>query len=116
MTMKLKQFAGKVFRKAASPILKAEIHDSSLIKVPLRSRRIAAQPLANIPVSKRGEMLVMQRMWFVQGRPTDSTRRDYEGIFTGNLTALHKEAMRQMFPDTDDDHPAPPRRRRAARA
>jgi hypothetical protein len=51
----------RTIKKAASPLLKTRVYNSST-KMPIKSTRIAAQPLANVPVAKRGEALVIQRL------------------------------------------------------
>jgi hypothetical protein len=56
---RVKRFAQRAIKKAASLLLKTRVYDSS-IKMPIRSTRITAQPLANVPVAKRGEALVIQ--------------------------------------------------------
>jgi hypothetical protein len=58
---RVKRFMQRTIKKAASPLLKTRVYDSST-KMPIRSTRIAAQPLANVPVAKRGEALVIQRL------------------------------------------------------
>lgn len=65
-----KHFTQRVFKKAASPLLSPPSEKSPSFKMPLRSRRIAAQPLSKVPVAMRGEFLDMQRMGLLQGRTT----------------------------------------------
>jgi hypothetical protein len=66
-TGKLKRFTDRILMKAASPLLQAKVHESSSTKLPLRSRRLAANPLSKVPVAKRGEILVMQRLDLTRG-------------------------------------------------
>lgn len=89
------------------------MHDSGSPKMPLRSRRITANPLSRIPVAKRGEILVMQRMGLTCGRatPTASAQRDYDNMFIDKLTDSHEEAMKELFPD--EERPRCSRRRHA---
>ena len=54
--------------------------------MPKRSRRIAAQPLAHIPISKRGEVLLMRRMGFAPpaGPISSASKRAYDDFFVRN--------------------------------
>lgn len=67
--------------------------------MPIRSERIAAQPLAHIPASKQGEVLLMQKMGIAP--PTTlvsfASKRSYDAIFTGNLTLSHMAALDELF-------------------
>jgi hypothetical protein len=71
--------------------------------LPKRSRRIAAQPLAHIPTSKRGKVLLMQRMAFAPpAAPVSSaSKRAYDDLFAGNLTSSEAEALEVLFPVTN---------------
>lgn len=92
---RLKRFAQWVLKKSATPLLPlpTKIYDTSSGKLPMRSRRIAAQPLANIPVAKQGEALIMQSLGTLQGRLAESAKQEYEAMFTGNLEPSHVAAM-----------------------
>lgn len=107
-TGRLKRFAQRVLMKTTMPLLPTKVYDSPLL--PMRSRRIAAQPLSKIPVAKR----VKQRLGTLQGRPAEPAKHEYEAMFTGNRGPSHVEAMRELFPD--EDHPLRSRRRRGRRA
>ncbi|KAJ1290255.1 hypothetical protein BS78_02G229100 [Paspalum vaginatum] len=52
-----------------TPVPRASVstHDSGRGGFPLRSKRIVAQELARVPVAKRGEILVMQRLGLADG-------------------------------------------------
>ena len=68
--------------------------------LPIRSRRIAAQPLSHVPTSKRGEVLLMQRMGIVPP-PTlvfFTSKGAYDAIFAGNLMWSQVEALDELFP------------------
>jgi hypothetical protein len=80
-------------------------------KLPTCSRRIAAQALSRVPASKRGEVLVMKQMGFVDGqtRHSTTTQNAYDIIFVNQLNPSHAEAMRQLFLDPEGERP----RRRA---
>ena len=70
------------------------------LPIQTRSTRIAAQKLAHIPASKRGEMLLMQRMG-VPPPPapvTPASKRALEAIFTDNLTETQIVALDELFP------------------
>ena len=71
--------------------------------LPKQSRRIAAQPLAHIPISKQGEVLLMQRMGVAPPAATISSasKRTYDDLFTGNLTSSEVEALDVLFPATN---------------
>ena len=64
-------------------------------KLPTRSRRIAAQPLSRVLASKRGEVLMMKRMGFLDGQTRSSTTvvDAYDSIFVDQLNPLYAEAM-----------------------
>ena len=56
-------------------------------KLPTQSRRIAAQPLSHVPASKRGQVLVMKRMGYLDGqmRPLTASKDAYDSIFVDQL-------------------------------
>lgn len=110
---KVKCFTERILKKAASPLLHAKVDDSSSAKLPLRSRRIAANPLSKVPVVKRGEILVMQRLGLTRGRatPSKSAHSEYDSMFVDKLSNSHEEAMRELFPENEL-----PRRSRGWRA
>ena len=60
-------------------------------------------PLAHIPTSKRGEVLLMQRMGIVLPAPPVSSvsKETYDAIFAGNLTPSHVAALDELFPVTN---------------
>ncbi|XP_066318321.1 uncharacterized protein [Miscanthus floridulus] len=70
--------------------------------MPKRSRRIAAQPLAHIPTSKRGEVLFMRRMGFAPpaGPISSASKRAYDDFFAMNWTSSEVEALDELFPAT----------------
>lgn len=110
---KLRRFTERILKKAASPLLQTKVHDSSSAKLPLQSRRLAANPLSKVPVAKRGEILVTQRLGLTRGRPapTESVQQEYDSMFIDKLSDTHEKAMRELFPDKDL-----PRRARGRRA
>jgi len=68
--------------------------------MPKRSRRIAAQPLAHIPISKRGEVLLMRRMGFAPpaGPISSASKGAYDEFFVRNWTSSEVEALDALFP------------------
>ena len=70
--------------------------------MPKRSIRIAAQPLAHIPISKRGEVLLMRRMGFAPpaGPISSASKRAYDDFFVRNWTSSEVEALDELFPAT----------------
>ena len=71
--------------------------------LPKRRRWIAAQPLAHILTSKRGKVLLMQRMGFAPpAAPISSaSKRAYGDLFARNLTSSEVEALDELFPATN---------------
>ena len=70
--------------------------------MPKRSIRIAAQPLAHIPISKRGEVLLMRRMGFASpaGPISFASKKAYDDFFARNWTSSEVEALDELFPAT----------------
>ena len=67
--------------------------------IPWWSRLLAAQPLSRVSASKRGDVLIMQRMGFAKG-PSASSASEleaYEKLFDGDLTASEAEALDELF-------------------
>jgi hypothetical protein len=58
---RLARFTEEVQLKRRSPLITTPPRQKAATKrsLPIRSRRIVAQPLAHIPISKRGEVLLM---------------------------------------------------------
>ncbi|KAJ1267282.1 hypothetical protein BS78_07G044600 [Paspalum vaginatum] len=67
---------------------------------PLRSKRIAAHKLAHVPVAKRGEVLIMQKLGYADRAVavTASAIKRYNSIYHGHLTADHRHAISELFP------------------
>jgi hypothetical protein len=68
--------------------------------VPKRSRRIAAQQMDHILTSKRGEVLLMRRMGFLEpsAPPSSAAKDSYESFFEGDISATDAEALDSLFP------------------
>jgi hypothetical protein len=68
--------------------------------VPKRSRRIAAQQMDHVPASKRGEVLLMRRMGFLEpsAPPFSAAKDSYESFFEGDISAADAEAFDSLFP------------------
>jgi hypothetical protein len=66
----------------------------------LRSKRIAAQQMGHIPVSKRGEVLLMKKMRFLEpsAPPSSAAKHSYVSYFKGDLSAADVEALDDLFP------------------
>ncbi|KAJ1294255.1 hypothetical protein BS78_01G132200 [Paspalum vaginatum] len=69
-------------------------------KMPIRSKRIAAQKLAHVPVAKRGEVIVMQRLGFANEAAslTASALKKYNDVYQSTLETNHFEAIFELFP------------------
>ena len=72
--------------------------------MPKRSSRIASQSLANVPVAKRGEIVVMRRLGFIDDKApaTATSLKAYNEIYRGKLQSNHIEAMDELFPSRAD--------------
>jgi hypothetical protein len=75
-------------------------------KLPTRRRRITAQALSRVPASKRGEVLVMKQMGFLDGQTRTSTtsQNANNNIFVDQLNPSHVEAMQQLFSNPQEEH------------
>lgn len=73
-TRRLKGFTKQVMRKVDSPLIRQAPKQPSSAKpvLPLRSKWLTAQSLSRVPMSKRGEILIMQCMGLVMGLSTPS--------------------------------------------
>ena len=91
---RLKRFTDEIQRKAPSPLLPWPAVEAQP-KLPTCSRRIAAQVLSRVPASKRGEVLMMKRMGFIDGqtRPSTEAKNAYDSIFVDQLNPSQAEAM-----------------------
>ena len=58
-----------------------------------------AQTLSRVHASKRGEVLIMQRMGYTKGpsAPSASELVAYDKLFEGDLTASEAEALDELF-------------------
>jgi hypothetical protein len=89
-----------LIKKAPSPLLKTRVYDS-LTKMPIKSTRIAAQPLTKVPVAKRGEALVIQRLARTRETTVEEARADYGSMFGDDPPDSESDALRELFPDCD---------------
>ena len=64
-----------------------------------RSRRLATQPLARVPTSKRGEVLIMQRMGYIKpGQPpTAAAIERLDRLLGGDMSASEAKALDALF-------------------
>ncbi|CAD6259814.1 unnamed protein product [Miscanthus lutarioriparius] len=93
---RIKRFIEKILCKAPSLLLPLpQPTVEAQPKLPTRSRRIAAQPLSRVLASKRGEVLMMKRMGFLDGqtRPSTTVVDAYDSIFVDQLNPSYAEAM-----------------------
>ena len=72
-----------------------------------RSRRLAAQSLSRVPASKRGEVLIMQRMSYIKGpsAPSASELEAFDKLFDSNMTASNAKALDALFPAVGNGRP-----------
>jgi hypothetical protein len=77
-----KRFTDKILYKVSSPLLPQQTVEAQP-KLPTHSRRIALQPFSRVPASKRGEVLMMKWMGFIDGqtRPSTEATNAYDNIF-----------------------------------
>jgi hypothetical protein len=56
---------------------------------------MAAQPLSRVLASKRGEVLMMKRMGFIDGqtRPSTAATDAYDSIFVDQFNPSHAETI-----------------------
>ena len=97
---RLDSFINEVTRKRDSPLIREPpMQSPAEPMIPRRSRRLEAQPLSRVPASKRGEVLIMQRMGFTKGpsAPSVSELEAYEKLFGGDLTASEAETLDELF-------------------
>jgi hypothetical protein len=68
--------------------------------VPKRSRRIADQRMDHIPTSKRGEVLLMRKMEFLEpsAPPSSAAKDSYESFFAGDITEADAKTLDSLFP------------------
>jgi hypothetical protein len=104
---RLARFTEEVQLKRQSPLIASPPRQKMTItrqSLPIRSRRIAAQPLARIPTSKQGKVLLMQKMGIVPpAAPISSTSKGtYYAIFAGKLMPSHMAALDELFPATNN--------------
>jgi len=73
---------------------------TAVVTLPKRSSKIASQSLANVPVAKRGEIVVMRRLGFIDDKApaTATSLKAYNEIYRGKLQSNHIEAMDELFP------------------
>ena len=110
---RLDSFINEVTRKRDSPLIREPpMQPPAKPVMPWRSRRLAAQPLSRVLASKRGEVLIMQRMGFTKGPsvPSASVLEAYDKLFGSDLTASEAKALDEFFPAVRSRQP---RRRKA---
>ncbi|KAJ1290368.1 hypothetical protein BS78_02G237400 [Paspalum vaginatum] len=83
-----------------TPMAITPAHRLGAGKMPIRSKRIAAQKLVHVPVAKRGEVIVMQRLGFADEAAslTASALKKYNDVYQSTLKTDHFEAISELFP------------------
>jgi hypothetical protein len=68
---------------------------------------IGGSTLSQVPASKQGEVLIMQRMGFTKGQSTSSTSEleAHDKFFRGDLTAFEAKALDELFPTVRSRQP-----------
>jgi hypothetical protein len=90
---RLDNFLSKVTRKRDPPLICEPPKQSPTKPVlPRRSRRQVAQPLSQVPTSKRGEVLIRRRLGLLKGPSTASGLAAYDKIFGGGDDLMPNEA------------------------
>jgi hypothetical protein len=105
---RLNSFISAVMHKRDSPLIREPTKQPPAKPVMLWwSRWLAAHPLSRVPASKRGEVLIMQRMSFTKGPSTPSALdlEAYYRLFGGYLTASEAEALDELFPTVRSRQP-----------
>ena len=112
----LNSFINNVMRKRDSSLIR-EPPKQPPAKLVLLWRRwwLTAQSLSRVPASKRGEVLIMQRMGYTRGpsTPSASELEAFDRLFDGNLTASEAETLDVLFPAVGKAPSRQPRRRKA---
>ncbi|CAL5092434.1 unnamed protein product [Urochloa decumbens] len=120
----LQKFAAQVQTKVRTPLAplapkkpsRADALPAGEFKLPQRSRRLASQPLSNVPAARRGEVLMMKRFGIIpeNGAATMSSRKAYDALYREKLEDKEFAAARVLFP-TGKAPSARPRRTAAVR-
>lgn len=112
---RFKAFVGKVTKPKPAAILPRPSPTKAVTpwQRPLRSRRIAAQSLSRIPVSRRGEYLILKRLGQTSPMSESTAANKFDALFGGS--PKDDEPLRVLFHDGRSAG-ARKRRRRAPRA
>ena len=96
----LKSFTRRMLKKVDSSLIREPPKQPpAKPMMPWRSRRLAAQGLSRVPASKRGEVLIMQRLGYTKC-PVALSASELEAFdknFDDNLTASNVEALGVLF-------------------
>lgn len=114
---RLSRFADQVAKPAAKPLLQFKTppqKKSAQPLIPSRSKRIAAQNIAHIPASKRGEYLVRKRLGETRAFAQSTATINYDDIYRDG--SEHTPVLRELFPQEDEVGPRKRGRRQTARA
>ena len=115
-TRRLKSFTRRMLKNVDSSLICKPPNQPPAKPVPSPwNRRLAVQSLSRVPASKRGEVLIIQRMCYTSGpsAPSVLELEAFDKIFDDNLIASNVEALDMLFPDGGKDVSRQPRRRKA---
>lgn len=96
----LKNFTKKVVSKRVSLLIRGPPKSPPAKAVlPWRSKRLAAQSLSLVPTSKRGEVLILQRLGLVTGLSLTSelAMKTDEVLYEAEPSASNIEALEALF-------------------
>ena len=108
-------FINKVTCKRDSPLIREPPQQPpAKTMLPWQSRRLVAQSLSRVPASKRGKVLIMQRMGYTKGlsAPSVSELEAFDKLFDDSLTASNAEALDALFSAVGKSPSRQPRRRK----
>ena len=96
----LGNFTKVVVRKRAFPLIcvSPKLPPAKVV-LSLWSKHLAAQSLSRVPASKRGNILIMQRMGLVTGlsTPNASMIKTYDALYEANPTTSNVEVLEALF-------------------
>lgn len=97
---RFKTFACRVHKPKVQALLKrpSPVDKTPKPRMPLRSKRIAAQSLSRIPTAKRGEYLVLKRLGHASAIAEPEASHKFDNLFGGR--PKDDEALRELFPNS----------------
>jgi hypothetical protein len=97
---RLNNFNKAVVRKRVSPLIREPPEPPPAKAVlPPRSKSLAAQSLSQVPPSKRGEVLILQRLGLVTdlSMPNAYVMKTYEALYEAGPDASNIKALEVLF-------------------